>query len=82
MSHRSHTVAVVNQLSAPLARSCAANRVREPIVLRTERDVIEALAAERGALTLDEIYAACESAGVTTRDNGDEVIHSATDTRW
>ena len=82
MSHRSHTVAVVNQLSAPLARSCAANRVREPIVLRTERDVIEALAAERGTLTLDEIYAACESAGVTTRDNGDEVIHSATDTRW
>lgn len=36
--------------------------------LRTEADVVRALAGR--AVTLDELYAACEAAGVTDRDNG------------
>lgn len=48
-------------------------------MLRTERDVIETL---RGcSVTLDEIYTACENAGVQVRDDGEQVIHSASDTR-
>lgn len=48
--------------------------------LRTERDVIETLAGS--TVTLEEIYAACEAAGVTDRDDGSTVVHSRTDTRW
>lgn len=39
------------------------------MTLRTERDVIETLSGT-GAITLDQLYAACEKAGVTGRDNG------------
>lgn len=48
-------------------------------VLRTERDVIETL---RGRMiTVEEIYAACETAGVHVRDDGTDIIHGRTDTR-
>lgn len=49
------------------------------MVLRTERDVIETLAG--CSVTVDAIYQACEHAGVTTRDRGDQVVHGASDTR-
>src|SRR4051812_17338513 len=47
--------------------------------LRTERDVIRALA---GTLTLDELYQRVDAAGVTSRDDGDDIIHGANDRRW
>lgn len=49
------------------------------VTLRTERDVIETLKGR--ALTIEDIYAACEAAGVQRRDEGTEVIHGRTDTR-
>lgn len=50
------------------------------MALRTERDVVEALAGE--AVTLEELYAACEAAGVIDRDNGHDVVKGQNDTRW
>lgn len=47
--------------------------------LRTERDVIETLGGR--AITLKQIYSACEAAGVHTRDQGKDVVHSRGDTR-
>jgi len=47
--------------------------------LQTERDVIETLAGR--SLTMSEIYAACEAAGVEDRDRGREVVHGTSDTR-
>jgi DNA modification methylase len=48
--------------------------------LRTERDVAESLAGK--AVTLAELYDACDAAGVTDRDDGHTVIHGRHDTRW
>lgn len=48
--------------------------------MRTERDVIETLRGR--AVTIDEIYAACEAAAVVSRSGGAEVVHGRTDTRW
>lgn len=42
-------------------------------MLQTERDVLETLAG-RGSMTLEDLYAACEEAGVTARDNGEGPI--------
>lgn len=42
------------------------------MMLRTEADVVEALAGS--AFTIDELYAACQDAGVTSRDNGHDSI--------
>lgn len=42
------------------------------MTLRTERDVIETLAGK--SVTLDELYRACEQAGVTGRNGGDASI--------
>ncbi len=50
--------------------------------LRTEADVLRALASDRHAVTVDELYAACVAAGVHTRDDGEDVIHGRTDCRW
>lgn len=47
--------------------------------LRTEADVVAALA---GTVTLEDMYAACEAAGVHLRDNGTDVVHGRSDTRW
>lgn len=47
--------------------------------LRTERDVIETLHGR--TVTVDQIYAACESAGVHTRNQGTDVVHGHQDTR-
>ena len=47
--------------------------------LRTERDVIETLRGR--SVTVEEIYAACEAAGVHLRDAGADVIHGRSDTR-
>ncbi len=41
-------------------------------MLRTEADVVATLAGR--SFTIDELYAACEAAGVTTRDNGHDAI--------
>lgn len=49
------------------------------MTLRTERDVIETLTGR--AVTMAEVYAACDEAGVSSRANGEEVIHGASDTR-
>ncbi len=52
-----------------------------PAALRTERDVAEALAG--GTITLAELYAACEQAGVTARGSGHDPIPThPTDCRW
>jgi len=52
-----------------------------PVALRTERDVAEALAG--GTITLAELYAACEQAGITARDSGHDPIPSHPgDRRW
>jgi DNA modification methylase len=48
--------------------------------LRSEADVARSLAGH--TITLDQLYAACEAAGVTTRDRGSDIIHGRTDTRW
>lgn len=56
-------------------------RGSRPTSLRSERDVIEALASGGGAVTLDEIYSACEAAGVTARDDGETIVHGRSDTR-
>lgn len=40
--------------------------------LRTEADVVRALAGR--AVTMDELYEACEQAGVTARDGGEEPV--------
>lgn len=48
--------------------------------LRTERDVVESLAGR--AVTLQELYEACERAGVTARDDGSALVHGHSDTRW
>lgn len=46
--------------------------------LRTERDVIEALAGR--SFTMDELYAACREAGVHERDNGlDPIVGHGSD---
>lgn len=49
-------------------------------VLRTERDVIETM--EGRCVSLADIYAACQAAGVEKRDRGDDVVHGRSDTRW
>lgn len=55
---------------------------REGAHLRTEADVARALArGGRGVFTIDELYEACESAGVTGRDDGHCIVHGRTDTR-
>jgi DNA modification methylase len=49
--------------------------------LRTERDVVETLAGR--AVTIDELYAAVEAAGVHERDGGTDAIAThGTDTVW
>lgn len=48
--------------------------------LETEADVVATLAGR--AVTLEEIYAACETAEVTGRDRGADVIHGRDDRRW
>lgn len=48
--------------------------------LRTERDVIETLRGR--CVTLADVYAACEAAGVVMRDQGTDVVHGRNDTRW
>ena len=53
--------------------------VAEPVVLRTERDVIETLAGR--TVSVEDIYAACETAGVHVRDDGTDIIHGRSDTR-
>jgi DNA modification methylase len=53
--------------------------VADRVVLRTERDVIETLRGR--SVTVEDIYDACEAAGVHHRDNGLDVVHSAGDTR-
>lgn len=50
------------------------------VTLRTERDVIETLAGR--TVTVEDIYAACEAAGVVDRDRGADVVHGKADTRW
>lgn len=52
-----------------------------PEQARTERDILDGL---DGTFTLHEIYAAVEASGVdvTSRDDGQAVIHGASDTRW
>lgn len=47
--------------------------------LRTERDVVESLRGR--TVTVEELYRACESAGVTPRADGNTVVHGRTDTR-
>lgn len=47
--------------------------------LETERDVIETLRGR--TVTVADIYQACEQAGVTGRDAGEDVVHGASDTR-
>lgn len=49
-------------------------------MLRTERDVAETLT--RHAITVKDLYAACVEAGVHLRDDGEDVIHGRSDTRW
>lgn len=48
---------------------------------QTERDI---LTDTCGTYTLEELYAAVEAAGndVTSRDDGQTIVHGATDTRW
>lgn len=48
-------------------------------MLQTERDVIEALRGR--AVTVEDLYEACEAAGVGERDRGSDVVHGRTDTR-
>jgi len=48
-------------------------------MLQTERDVIEALRGR--SVTVEDLYAACEAAGVGERDGGSDVVHGRTDTR-
>lgn len=50
-----------------------------PGTLRAERDVLDFLRAR--AISTDELYRACESAGITARANGAEVVHGRTGTR-
>lgn len=53
---------------------------RAGVTLRTERDVIETLVGR--TVTVEDIYAACEAAGVVDRDRGADVVHGRSDTRW
>lgn len=49
--------------------------------LRTEADVVAAY--EGATVTVDELYAACEAAGITARDRGHDPIDGhGGDTRW
>lgn len=50
-----------------------------PSALRTERDVVESLRGR--VVTVGELYQACEAAGVTSRADGETVIHGRSDTR-
>lgn len=50
------------------------------VTLRTERDVIETMMGR--TVTVEDIYAACQAAGVVDRDRGAEVVHGRGDTRW
>lgn len=45
----------------------------------TEREVLDGIA---GVFTLAELYAAIEAADLTERDNGNDVVHGRSDTRW
>lgn len=51
------------------------------VTTQTERDV---LTETHGTYTLEELYAAVEAAGphVTHRDDGQDVVHGLSDTRW
>ena len=62
-------------------RRRAAPRPTRRQVPRTERDLLTATA---GIYTLEQIYAAVEAAGaeVTSRDDGDRLVHGVSDTRW
>lgn len=70
---------------APTAEGCASAQGPAPItfgrMLRSEADVVDTLAGR--AVTLEELYAACEEAGVTGRDSGRTPIPGhGSDTVW
>lgn len=46
------------------------------------RTEAELLRSKVGRFTLEELYAAIEAADLTTRDDGEAIIHGRTDARW
>jgi hypothetical protein len=49
-------------------------------VLTTEADVVRTLA--RGTMSLPEVYKLCQQHTDVSRDNGLDIVHGRTDTRW